>query len=89
MAIHKPAAPTQPTENPAAEAFIDRAPDSQKTKGRGIKKGKKEQVAVLIAPDLLDRIDKAADNMGLSRSALLCMAALQFLQSGLKLKGEP
>lgn len=86
MAIVKPAAPASPPNEQDAKAFIEGAPDGKKPKRRGIKRGKKEQIAVIISSDLLDQADQAAEKMSLSRSGLISMALKQLLQSGLKIK---
>lgn len=64
----------------AAEAFIDKAPDGKS--GRGIRRGKKEQIPVIMSPGLLDRLDEAAERMGMSRSAVITLAVNQLLKSG-------
>lgn len=80
--IRRPAAASSLPE-PKAEAFIEGAPDGKGTKsGRGLKRGKKEQIAVIMAPELLDQLDAAAEKMGQSRSALISLAVFRFLNSG-------
>src|SRR4051794_26445429 len=67
----------------AEDTFIGGAPDAQRQPtGRGIKKGKKEQVTVTIAPIILDRVDELARRMGQSRAAWINMAIYQALESG-------
>ncbi len=79
---------TKPTQKAgSADAFISGAPDAQKGTGRGIRKGKKEQIAVVIQPELLDRLDAVAAEMGQSRSALIGLAIYQALQSGFQING--
>lgn len=77
---------TQPVaETKAADAFIDGAPDSGKVnrKGtsRGVKVGKKEQIPVIMAPDLIERLDQVAAKLSMSRSATITLAVNQFLKS--------
>lgn len=77
--IRKPIPPQEPT----AETFIEGAPDGKSAKGgRGLKRGKKEQIAVIMAPDLLDQLDATAEKMGQSRSALISLAVFRFLNGG-------
>ncbi len=65
MAIKKPV-------KVAEDAFIEGAPDAEKTKG--VIRGKKQIITVGFAPDLLERIDgKAAEN-GISRAAMINLA---------------
>ncbi|TBW33669.1 CopG family transcriptional regulator [Azotobacter chroococcum] len=72
-----------PSQEPTAETFIEGAPDGKGAKGgRGLKRGKKEQIAVIMAPDLLDQLDATAEKMGQSRSALISLAVFRFLNGG-------
>jgi hypothetical protein len=50
-----------------ADAFISKAPDPRK----GIIRGRKEQITLMIAPDLLAKVDEIAGRMGQSRAALI------------------
>lgn len=63
------------------DAFISGAPDAP-TPGRGIPKGKKEQITLTIAPTILDQVDELAGRMGQSRAAWINMAIYQALESG-------
>lgn len=80
MTIIKATKPAE-TQPQLADSFIQGAPDSPKPTGRGIVKGKKEQVSVILDPRLLDRVDAAADAMGLSRSAYISMALSKELKN--------
>lgn len=87
MSIVKKPKPTQPAVSAAADRFIDAAPDAmpvnRKGTGRGVKVGKKEQIPVIIAPELLERLDEAARKLSMSRSATITLAVNQFLKSEL------
>ena len=64
---------------------------SEKTtpSGRGIRKGRKEQVTITIAPAILDRVDERASRMGLSRAAWINTCIFQGLEAGFTgIKGE-
>lgn len=79
MTIITPPKPQQPTEKDV-ERFVNGAIDGKST-GRGIKRGKKEQIALIIDPKLLDDADHLAEKMGMSRSALICMGLYRMLQA--------
>lgn len=89
MAITKPKPRLAPAVN-AEDTFISGAPDSpRQPTGRGIRKGKKEQVTITIAPSVLDRVDERAARMGLSRAAWINVCINQGLESGFGgIKGE-
>lgn len=74
----------QPAEAaPSVESFISGAPDAQKAgTGRGIRKGRKEQITIALSPAILDRVDERAAAMGQSRSAWIAFAIAQALESG-------
>ena len=85
MAITR--APAKPTLEAAPAAredrFISGAPDAQsQATGRGIRKGKKEQITITVAPEILDRVDEARHKMGLSRAAWINTCIFQGLESG-------
>jgi hypothetical protein len=48
------------------DAFIGNARDARRT---GVIRGRKEQVTLTIAPELLAKVDESAGNMGQSRAA--------------------
>lgn len=85
MIVSKPPKPVEPAATKAADAFIDGAPDAapanRKGTGRGVKVGKKEQIPVIMAPDLLERLDAVAAKLSMSRSATITLAVNQFLKS--------
>lgn len=71
------------------DAFIAGAPDAVVSSGRGIPKGKKEQITLTIAPAILDQVDELAVRMGQSRASWINMAIYQALESGFSgIKGE-
>lgn len=82
MAITKK--PTKPTPTTAADAFISGAPDAP----RRVRKGRKVQITLTIAEPLLDRVDDLAGQIGQSRAAVINLAVMQMLQSGLRIEGE-
>jgi Ribbon-helix-helix protein, copG family len=73
MAITKPAPRTK-------EAFIEGAPDATR---KGVVRGRREQITLTIAPELLARVDQMAKRMGQSRAALINL----FIYRGVE--GEP
>jgi len=85
MSIVKAKKPSATADNKATDAFIDGAPDAaaanRKGTGRGVKVGKKEQIPVIMSPDLLERLDRVKDRLGMSRSAVITLAVNQFLKS--------
>lgn len=89
MAIVKPKNRAEPSTK-TEDSFIGGAPDSSHLPtGRGIKKGRKEQVTITIAPLILDRVDERAARMGLSRAAWINVCINQGLESGFGgIKGE-
>lgn len=75
----------------AADAFISGAPDAAVvTPGspRRVRKGHKVQITLTIAEPLLDRVDELASQIGQSRAAVINLAVMQMLQSGLRITGE-
>jgi metal-responsive CopG/Arc/MetJ family transcriptional regulator len=48
--------------------FIGAAPDAGR---KGVMRGRREQITLTIAPDLLARVDELAERMGQSRAALI------------------
>lgn len=53
----------------AVGTFIGAAPDANRR--RGVIRGRKEQITLTIAPDLLAKVDEMASRMGQSRAALI------------------
>jgi metal-responsive CopG/Arc/MetJ family transcriptional regulator len=46
------------------------------------------QITLTIAEPLLDRVDELAGQIGQSRAAVINLAVMQMLQSGLRIEGE-
>lgn len=94
MAIKKVPKPVT-TNDAAVAAFIGGAPDAEaggegKNEPRkGVRKGKRVQISHTISDDLLARVDAMASELGMSRAALLNMAALQLLERGAVIDGRP
>ena len=89
MAIIKK--PAQTASELAAEAFISGAPDAAAAAPeapRRVRKGRKVQITLTIAEPLLDRVDELAGQIGQSRAAVINLAVMQMLQSGLRIEGE-
>lgn len=64
-----------------AEKFIDAAPDGAKGR-KGVTKGKKEQISLTIAPEILAQVDSKAEEEGLSRATWINIAIRQMLNKG-------
>ena len=89
MAITKKP-PTLGTTTAAADAFISGAPDAAAATPeapRRVRKGRKVQITLTIAEPLLDRVDELAGQIGQSRAAVINLAVMQILQSGLRIEG--
>jgi hypothetical protein len=77
MAIAKnPKRNTQPGSEKHAEAFISGA--SQQPNGE--RDPNKKPTMIRIAPDMLERIDRAAKRLGISRSAFIVSSAAEKLE---------
>ncbi len=86
----KPTKPTPDTITAAADAFISGAPDAAAIAPeapRRVRKGRKVQITLTIAEPLLDRVDELAGQIGQSRAAVINLAVMQMLQSGLRIEG--
>jgi hypothetical protein len=76
MAITRPARPK------STEDFISGAPDAAASKVRkGVTRGKKEQITLTIAPDMLTKVDTLAERMGQSRAAVINMAIFRLVSA--------
>ena len=60
-----------------AEAFIGRAPDAPR---KGVVRGRKAQITLTIAPELLAKVDALASRMGQSRAALINRAIYELAE---------
>ena len=67
------------------EDFIEGAPDSavDKSKPKGVIKGKKQQISLTITPSLLEKVDELAAEIGQSRAAVINMAIYRAVEHGL------
>ncbi|AHK22067.1 MULTISPECIES: CopG family transcriptional regulator [Yersinia] len=88
MAITKPPKKKTDIDNIAADAFISGAPDAQATKPKGVKKGKKQQITLTISPELLEKIDEKAAEIGQSRAGYINMACHNAVDHGIQIKGN-
>lgn len=82
----KPAASAAAVDQAAADAFISGAPDSA-AKVRGVKKGNRQQISLTIKPELLDKVDELATELGQSRAAVINMAIYRAVEHGLIIDG--
>lgn len=62
----------------AADSFISGAPDSQ-TSQDDVVKEKRRAISITVDPDLLDRLDAAAKQRGITRSAAFAVAVSSWL----------
>jgi hypothetical protein len=86
MAItKKPTKTTPDATTAAADAFISGAPDAPP---RRVRKGRKVQITLTITEPLLARVDGLAGQLGQSRAAVINLAVMQMLQTGLRLDGS-
>lgn len=72
MAITKPK-PKTPDE------FVAGAPDAPARKG--VRRGKKEQITLTLAPDLREKVDDLARRMGQSRAAVINLAIFRLIEA--------
>jgi hypothetical protein len=82
---------TKPKQKPTADAFISGAPDAaaaeEPHKPKYVRKGKKLQVTLTIAPTLLERVDELAAKLGQSRAAIINMAVYRMVEHGVTIDG--
>jgi len=62
----------------ADDSFISGAPDSQ-TGQTDVVKEKRRAISITVDPDLLDRLDAAAKQRGITRSAAFAVAVSSWL----------
>lgn len=67
-----------PVSNPSIDAFIGGAPDAGSAK-TGVVRGKKLIITVGFMPEMLERIDAAAAEVGVSRAAWINLACSKAL----------
>ncbi len=78
---------TKKTTKPAsADTFITGAPDGA-AKVAGVKKGNKRQISLTIAPELLQKVDLLAAELGQSRAAVINMSIHRMVTHGLVIDG--
>jgi hypothetical protein len=65
---------------PAANAFIGRAPDAAAPSASPPARKNKVQIAITIAPDLLATVDALAARKGLSRAAAISLACAELVE---------
>lgn len=78
----------KPAKPADAAAFISGAPDALAPVDeapRRVRKGKKVQITLTIAEPLLSRVDERAAELGQSRAAVINLAIVQALESGLRI----
>lgn len=86
----KPHNPTPDATTAAADAFISGAPDAASSTAnlpRRVRKGRKVQITLTITEPLLVRVDELASQLGQSRAAVINLAVMQMLQTGLRIEG--
>ncbi len=69
---------TKPVKAQSPEAFISGAPDAVR---KGVIKGKKEQITLTLAPEMLARVDALSGRMGQSRAAVINLAIFRLLEA--------
>lgn len=82
MSITRPKTKTKETRE---KEFIAGAPDAEKP--RGVRKGKRQQISLTIAPELLAKVDTLAARLGQSRAAVINMAIYRAIESGIAIEG--
>lgn len=78
MAIRKPVKTDE-------DKFILSAPDaapSRDSEVKGVMRGNKRQISLTLSPGMLPLIDKAADELGISRAAWISMTISKALKTG-------
>lgn len=92
MAItKKPTKPTPVVTTAAADAFISGAPDAAaaaQEAPRRVRKGRKVQITLTITEPLLIRVDEMAGQLGQSRAAVINLALVQMLETGLRIESS-
>lgn len=76
---------TKPKAKKSAESFIAEAPDAaaistDKADRKRVMRGKKEQISLTIAPELLADLDALTTPMGQSRAGLIGLAIYRFIE---------
>jgi hypothetical protein len=84
MTITRARKPTLPAPT-SADEFIAAAPDAAP---RAPKKGRKVQISLTVAPELLAAVDARAAEIGTSRAGLINMALHAAISRGLVIDGQ-
>jgi len=71
---------TKPVKPKTVEGFISGAPDAAAPR-KGVIKGKKEQITLTLAPELLVKVDALAKRMGQSRAAVINLAIFRLVEA--------
>jgi len=82
--------PNRKVADATADEFIAGAPDAVVSSQAGpkyVRKGKKLQVTLTIAPELLGRVDELAAKLGQSRAAVINMAVYRMVEHGVMIDG--
>jgi len=87
MTIQKLPKKIEQNKETALNNFINSAPDSQ-SKKRSAMKGKKQQITVTLSPDIIEQLDKKAEDTGLSRAALINIGIRHVLNEGATVGGK-
>jgi Ribbon-helix-helix protein, copG family len=80
--IKRPSQPPAPSAT--AEAFIQGAPDATAEEppvSRGVIQGKQRQVTFAMPPELLDKLEKNARKLSLTRSAFIKLALTRAIEA--------
>lgn len=75
------------TGSSAVDAFVSGAPDAAAAPRR-VQKGRKVQITLTISEPLLNRVDNMAGQLGQSRAAVINLAVVQMLESGLNIESS-
>lgn len=66
------------------EKFISGAPDAESIQNipepKGVMRGNKRQISLTLSPGMLPQIDRAADELGISRAAWISMTISKALK---------
>jgi hypothetical protein len=90
MVITKKPTKSTPAATAAVDAFIFGAPDATAVASevpRRVRKGRKVQITLTITELLLARVDELAGQLGQSRAAVINLAVVQMLETGLRIEG--
>lgn len=89
MTIQRKTLPAFTKTDANADAFVGAAPDAPKALtvtnaegvyNKGVPKGRKRQITLTIAPELLRKVDEVAKRSGQARAAVINMALYRALE---------